>query len=372
MALDPSGNDPRGALDPLGERDVRPLVERPPRGLSGWAIGAGAGVAAILLFVVLDTRRRSLEAPVIAARPGEVIASAAPPALYIPPEPPPVVIVTPTPTPTVAPAPPRPAPAPPPQIIYVPQPAPVQQQQFTPPTPPRNPSGSVLVYDGSSAAAPVREGTASPVQGGGAAGGAGAGGVGNTDRARAATFANRATTVPQGTLIPAVLETAFDSSRPGFARALVQRDVRGFDGTRILIPRGSRLIGDYRGEPGVGQKRAFITWSRLIRPDGVTIAIGSPAADPVGRGGVKASVNSHFFERFSGAILQSALDIGVNFASRQSGSPVIVALPGTVQNATSGIVRQTQIPPTLTVPQGTSISVFVARDLDFTAGERGQ
>lgn len=56
---------------------------------------------------------------------------------------------------------------------------------------------------------------------------------------RAGSIANRATTVPQGTLIPAVLETAMNSTGAGFARALVQRDVHGFDGTRVLIPRGS-------------------------------------------------------------------------------------------------------------------------------------
>ncbi len=86
-------------------------------------------------------------------------------------------------------------------------------------------------------------------------------------------FANRATTVPQGTLISAVLETAFDSTRTGFARALVQRDIRGFDGTQVLIPRGSRLIGEYATDNAPGQKRAMIAWSRLIRPDGITIEI---------------------------------------------------------------------------------------------------
>ena len=111
-----------------------------------------------------------------------------------------------------------------------------------------------------------------------------------------------------------MLETALDSTRPGFARAIVSRDVRGFDGSRVLIPRGSRLIGEYRSEVAPGQRRALVNWTRLIRPDGVTIAIGSPAGDPLGRGGIRARVNSHFFERFAGAILQSALDIGVNLA----------------------------------------------------------
>jgi type IV secretion system protein VirB10 len=173
--------------------------------------------------------------------------------------------------------------------------------------------------------------------------------------------------VAQGTLIPAVLETALDSTRPGLARAIVSRDVRGFDGSRVLIPRGSRLIGEYRSEVAPGQRRALVIWTRLIRPDGVTIAIGSPAGDPLGRGGIRARVNSHFFERFAGAILQSGLDIGVNLASRAGGSTVVV-LPGGAQSL-GQIVQPSQITPTLTVRQGTSISIFVARDLDFTGVE---
>jgi len=182
-------------------------------------------------------------------------------------------------------------------------------------------------------------------------------------------FNGRATTVPQGTLIPAILETALDSSHAGFARALVQRDVRGFDGSRVLIPRGSRLIGQYTGNAAQGQKRAFIIWQRLIRPDGVTIALDSPAADPVGGGGIKAHVNSHFFARFSGAILQSVLDLGVNLASRSTHSPVVVALPGSLQGTASTVVQPTQIAPTLKVKPGTSISVFVAHDLDFSRAD---
>ncbi|OJU14585.1 MAG: type IV secretion system protein B10 [Sphingomonas sp. 66-10] len=196
---------------------------------------------------------------------------------------------------------------------------------------------------------------------------------GTAARVSAGTIANRATTVPQGTLIPAVLETAFNSSRAGFARALVQRDVRGFDGTKVLIPRGSRLIGEYRSDATSGQKRALINWTRLIRPDGVTIAIGSPATDPLGTGGIKAKVNSHFFERFAGAILQSALDVGVTLAARSVDSSVLV-LPGALQGggAGAGVRTPNQIPPTLSVRQGTSVSVFVARDLDFTEVEGRQ
>ena len=99
---------------------------------------------------------------------------------------------------------------------------------------------------------------------------------------RASALANRSMTVPQGYLIGAVLETAFDSTKPGFARAIVSRDVRGFDGKNVLIPRGSRLIGEYKSAAGQGQNRAVISWTRLIRPDGMTIEMDAPAVDTVG------------------------------------------------------------------------------------------
>jgi type IV secretion system protein VirB10 len=165
-------------------------------------------------------------------------------------------------------------------------------------------------------------------------------------------------------LIPAVLETAFDSTSPGLARAIVSRDVRGFDGTRILIPRGSRLIGEYGADVAASQKRALITWTRLIRPDGVTIALDSPATDTLGRGGVEAHVNSHFFSRFLNAILRTTIDVGGAIATRAVTGPYVVALPGAVQNS-GGAVQSNAPTPTLSVRAGKSISIFVARDLEF-------
>lgn len=185
------------------------------------------------------------------------------------------------------------------------------------------------------------------------------------ERVYADRFENPSTTIPRGTVIPAVLETAIDSTRPGGVRALVQRDVHSFDGTQVLIQRGSRLYGEYGADLQSGQGRAMIQWSRLIRPDGVTIALDSPASDPLGRAGVKGDVDNKFFQRFGGAILQSFLDIGVGLAAHEATDGVIVALPGSTQNLQ--IQQQQTIQPTLRVDQGTSVSVFVARELDFAS-----
>ncbi len=193
----------------------------------------------------------------------------------------------------------------------------------------------------------------------------------DAERVSARRLRNPALTVPQGAIIAAVLETALDSTRPGGVRALVSRDVRSFDGSRVLIPRGSRLYGEYVSDVSAGQKRALVQWHRLTRPDAVIIDLDSPAADPLGRAGIGGKVNTHFFERFGGAILQSVLDIGVGVATRSvSDDAVIVALPGSTQHVTGQQQLQSQVQPTLRVRQGASVSVFVARDLDFSTVDR--
>lgn len=172
--------------------------------------------------------------------------------------------------------------------------------------------------------------------------------------------------VAQGTIIPAVLETAINSDLPGYARALVSRDVRSFDGSRVLVPRGSRLIGQYKSALQAGQSRALVVWNRLLRPDGTSIQLGSPATDDVGETGLAGKVNSHFLQRFGSAILLSVID-GLAGAIGGSGNTVVLGSVGGSSGA-AGVALQNQIKisPTVRVMQGTPIQVFAARDLDFT------
>lgn len=193
----------------------------------------------------------------------------------------------------------------------------------------------------------------------------------NAERVKADRLANPSDTVVQGSIIQAVLETALDSTQSGMARAIVSRDIRGFDGQRVLVPRGSRLVGEYESDLSSGQNRALVMWTRLVRPDGVTIRLQSPAADELGRAGIKGKVNTHFFDRFGGAILQSALDLGVGLATRSiAGDTVVIGLPGSSTTVPQVNPKGSEIRPTLSVKQGASVSVFVARDLDFSAVNR--
>ena len=187
-----------------------------------------------------------------------------------------------------------------------------------------------------------------------------------SDGVRAVQMQDLSRVVPQGTLIAAVLESAISSDLPGAVRGVVSRDVRSFDGSRVLIPRGSRLVGQYKSAASVGQTRAFVVWSRIISPSGVSIDIASPAVDRLGRGGVEGKVDNHFFERFGASILLTILNAGVTAAanSGSNNSNTTLILGGAGQ-ATVSTVRPTDIPATLQVNQGTAIQVYVARDLDF-------
>ena len=366
--------DPRMTAPTPAEESVLPVVALPRQGLPKPVLIGLAILAAVILFAVLDSRRRAVVDPSQTTAGADGPAPAPAPPLILPPQqgqqplqqqqPTQIIVPQPAPAPRIQiPV----APAPRPQIVYVPQPAPPQQMPMVAPPAPVSAAPALVVDTTGGAAAATGDGAAVPAGGGEAAAGPNAATAVAGTRSRAGVLANRTTTVAQGTLIPAVMETAFNSTRPGLARALVSQDIRGFDGRRVLIPRGSRLIGEYRSDVRPGQRRALVNWIRLIRPDGATINIGSPSTDPLGRGGIRANVNSHFFERFAGSLLRSVVDVGITLAAGAANAPVVL-LPGGLG---SGITPPSQqVTPTLTVRAGTSISVFVARDLDFTGVER--
>jgi type IV secretion system protein VirB10 len=191
------------------------------------------------------------------------------------------------------------------------------------------------------------------------------GGVGGGP-AQARVDVDPKTTVTQGTMIPAILETAINTDVPGYARAVVSQDVRSFDGTRILVPRSSRLVGQYQSGLQGGQKRAYVIWTRLIRPDGVSVNLASPATGFDGSTGLEGKVDSHFFKRFGSAMLLSV--IGGLSTLGTGGAGVVL---GGGQSAAAAAVQQgNNISPTVRVRQGEPIRVFTARDLDFSRAPR--
>ena len=183
-------------------------------------------------------------------------------------------------------------------------------------------------------------------------------------------------TITEGTVIAGVLETAINSDLPGMVRAVNSHDVYSHDGSQLLIPKGSRLVGRYQSDIRRGQVRIFIIWTRLIRADGVSVMINSPGTDPLGRAGLEGDVDTHFFEIFGAAILLSildgGLDVGLEMARRQgdnSDTTIIQNDRGMNRAAELAFQDSIRIQPTIHVDQGTRISILVARDLDFEGVE---
>jgi type IV secretion system protein VirB10 len=138
----------------------------------------------------------------------------------------------------------------------------------------------------------------------------------------------------------------------------------GFDGKRVLVPRSSRLIGQYQAGVQQGQKRAYVIWTRLIRPDGASVSLASPAIGFDGTTGLEGDVNSHFFKRFGSGLLLSV--VGGLGALATGGVGGVIVAGGAQSAASSAVQSQGQISPTIRVRMGEPIRVFTARDLDFS------
>ena len=190
----------------------------------------------------------------------------------------------------------------------------------------------------------------------------------------ATTIGSLNTVIAEGSLIHAILESATNSDLPGYLRASVSEPVYSEDGTRILVPSGSRLIGQYKSGMLQGQSRIFVVWTRLITPNGVSLQLGSPGVDSLGVAGMGADeINRHFWEKFGTATLLSligagAANVGVNGnAQDNSASAYRSAVASSfAQSAEQSLQQESMIAPTLKTYQGKPIMVFVARDLQFS------
>ena len=195
--------------------------------------------------------------------------------------------------------------------------------------------------------------------------------------------------VAQGTMIKGVLETAIQSDLPGQVRAVVSEDVWSFDGRRVLIPSGTRLIGEYRSGLSRGQTRILIVWTRMLRSDGVSAMLGSYGTDSLGRSGLSGYVDNHYLERFGSAILLSIVGGASSYVAglggqqyggygyglggglddvRRAEDLARTTLSQTFSDLANMALRDSiNIPPTIHVDQGARIMVFVRRDVDFSS-----
>lgn len=190
--------------------------------------------------------------------------------------------------------------------------------------------------------------------------------------ANASYKADRRLLIQQGKIIDAVLETAIKSDLPSNIIARITDDIYSEQGRNRLLPKGTRLFGQYSSMINDGQTEIGAVWNRAITPSGVEIMLDSPSTNGLGIAGLGGKVNNHYGRIFGTATLLSLIGAGVSNVDVSRGDQNNASqtyrteVAGSFSNQANSILnRNLSIPPTITVKHGERIKVLVAKDLDF-------
>lgn len=189
-----------------------------------------------------------------------------------------------------------------------------------------------------------------------------------TTAVRAQVLPTQRLLLPKGAFLDCTLETAIDSTLPGMTTCVMATDTFGVDGKVVLLERGTKLVGETRGQVQQGAARVFVLWSEARTPAGVIVPLLSPGADELGRSGLPGTADRHFWGRFGAAMLVSVIDGAIQVAvqSSRGNSGTLVVNPSATQDVMTEVLKGTiNIPPTIVKHQGERIQVLVARDMDF-------
>lgn len=175
-----------------------------------------------------------------------------------------------------------------------------------------------------------------------------------------------------GAMIPAALLTAVDTARAGPVIATVSQNIYDtVSGRHLLIPQGTRLIGRHEGESAYGDRRAFLTWERLILPNGKSLVLTSePGVDAQGAVGVRGSVDRRLFPLLVGTLFAGAVTtLGQVARDDDEGSGGLLGDAGdaaAIEGARVGgrlIDRELEVRPSIRVRAGAPVRVMITRDL---------
>ncbi len=189
--------------------------------------------------------------------------------------------------------------------------------------------------------------------------------------------------IKAGWIIPATLIGGINSDLPGSTMAQVSQNV--YDtatGRYLLIPQGTKLVGEYKSNVLYGQQRVLSAWTKLIFPNGDTLSLeGMNGTSPDGYSGFTDEVDNHYFRIFGSAFLMSSITAGIALSDNSSGEKETNAdkamAQALEQMSTVGsemIKKNMNISPTLKIRPGYKFDIFVTKDiiLEPLSLERGE
>ena len=185
-------------------------------------------------------------------------------------------------------------------------------------------------------------------------------------QAQARALPDRNFLITAGSFIPCVLQTAMDSSQPGYVSCIVPRNVYSDNGRVVLMEKGTKIVGEYQGGLNRGQYRLFVLWTRAVTPRGIAIDVSSPATDALGRGGVDGRVNNFFWQRFGTALLFSLVEDAATVGTEAVGNSASNTTRVPSDAASTILQQNSQIKPVLRKNQGEDVGITVAQDFDFS------
>jgi type IV secretion system protein VirB10 len=182
----------------------------------------------------------------------------------------------------------------------------------------------------------------------------------------------------RGTYIRCVLETRIITDIPGFTSCIVTEPVYSFNGKRLLLPKGSKVLGKYDTVPATA--RVAVIWDRIVTPTGIDVNMASPGVDGLGGAGHPGYLDSHWGSRIGAALLISMLSDAFKYEGAKHGpsttalgngfavqSPYESNTARTLQSLSQQAVQQSaNRPPTVTINQGAIVNIYVAKDVDFS------
>jgi type IV secretion system protein VirB10 len=195
-----------------------------------------------------------------------------------------------------------------------------------------------------------------------------------TAQSTSAYVGDRSRVILRGSYIECILESQLISNIPGITACIVPSNVYSDNGKRLLIRKGSKLVGEYSATVKIGDSRFGVMWQRIKTPEGVVIDVDSGAADSVGAMGLNGAFDSHWAERLGSAFMFSIIADGISTVLEPRSSPgvngtTVVQPSATVDTAQNFAKAQIQAsvatPPTFFKSRGDRVSVFVNRDLWF-------